>query len=81
LTKSKLFYTFDYGNCERVMKWSELKKKLKNAGYVFLRDAKGSHEIWHHPDKEGSEIVIANHASKEVGTGLANKILKQAELK
>lgn len=63
------------------MKWSELKKKLKNAGFEFLRDAKGSHEIWHHPDKENSEIVIANHASKEVGTGLANKILKQAGLK
>lgn len=63
------------------MKWSELKKKLKNSGYVFLRDAKGSHEIWHNPKKEGSEIVIANHASKEVGTGLANKIMKQAGLK
>jgi len=63
------------------MKWSELKKKLKKAGFVFLRDAKGSHEIWHHPQRKGSEIVIANHQSQEVGTGLAQKILKQAGLK
>ncbi|MDQ7949535.1 MAG: type II toxin-antitoxin system HicA family toxin [Pedobacter sp.] len=63
------------------MKWSELKRKLKKGGYVFLRDAKGSHEYWHHPEKKGSEIVIASHDAKEVGTGLANKILKQAGLK
>jgi len=63
------------------MKWSELIKKLKRAGYVYLRDAKGSHEYWHHPDKKGSEIVISKHSSKEVGTGLANKILKQAGIK
>lgn len=63
------------------MKWSELTKKLTKAGWVLLRDAKGSHEIWHHPGKEGSEIVIANHKGKEVGTGLANKILKKAGLK
>jgi len=63
------------------MKWSELKRKLKNVGYEFLRDAKGSHEVWHHPEKPNSEIIIANHPSKEIGTGLANKILKQAGLK
>lgn len=63
------------------MKWNELLKKLKKAGYVYLRDAKGSHEYWHHPEKPGSEIVIANHGAKEIGTGLANKIIKQAGLK
>lgn len=56
-------------------------KKIKKSGWVYLRDAKGSHEVWHHPDKKNSEIVIAKHPSKEVGTGLANKILKQAGLK
>ena len=63
------------------MKWSELKRKLKSAGYVFLRNAKGNHEIWHHPEQEDGEIVIANHASKEVGNGLASKILKRVGLK
>ncbi len=69
------------GTNSKAMKWSELKRKLKSAGYEFLRDAKGSHEVWHHPEKPGSEIVIANHPSKEIGTGLAQKILKQAGLK
>lgn len=63
------------------MKWSELKQKLKKAGYEFKRDAKGSHEVWHHPQKPGSEMIIASHNAKEVGTGLANKLLKQAGLK
>lgn len=66
---------------EGIMNWNELLKKLKKAGYVYLRDAKGSHEYWHHPEKTGSEIVIAKHPSKEIGTGLVNKILKQAGLK
>lgn len=63
------------------MKWNELIRKLKKAGYVYLRDAKGSHEYWHHPDKQDSEEVISNHGAKEVGTGLASKILKRAGLK
>lgn len=63
------------------MKWSELKRKLRKEGFVFLREAKGSHEVWHHPDRPNSEMVLTSHDSKEVGTGLANKLLKQAGLK
>lgn len=63
------------------MKWNELTRKLSKNGWEFLRDAKGSHEYWHHPKKPGVLLIIAKHPSKEVGTGLANKILKQAGLK
>ncbi|WP_029277800.1 type II toxin-antitoxin system HicA family toxin [Pedobacter borealis] len=63
------------------MKWSELKRKLKNEGFVFLREAKGSHEVWHHPDRPNSEMILTSHNSKEVGTGLAQKLLKKAGLK
>ena len=63
------------------MKWNELIKKLKKAGYVYLRAAKGSHEIWHHPDKPGSEIVIANHGAKEIARGLQASLLKHTGLK
>jgi len=63
------------------MKWNELIKKLKKAGWIYFKNGKGSHEYWHHPDIEGSVIVIAKHPSKEIGTGLANKILKQAGIK
>lgn len=64
-----------------IMKWSELKRKLKREGFVFLRQAKGSHEVWHHPDRQNSELILCNHPSQEVGTGLANKLLKQAQVK
>ncbi|RQO79130.1 hypothetical protein DBR40_05265 [Pedobacter sp. KBW01] len=63
------------------MKWSELKRKLKKEGFEFLREAKGSHEVWHHPQRPNSEMILTSHNSKEVGTGLANKLLKQAGLK
>jgi predicted RNA binding protein YcfA (HicA-like mRNA interferase family) len=78
---SKQLFTFDYIKTEREMKWNELLKKLKKAGYVYLRDAKGSHEYWHHPEKPGSEIVIAKHGSKEIARGLQESLLKQAGLK
>lgn len=62
------------------MKSSELLKRLRRGGFKFLRQAKGSHEIWHHP-QTGVEIVVPNHGAKEVGKGLAEKILKDAGLK
>lgn len=63
------------------MKWNELKKQLSRNGWQPLREAKGSHQVWHHPEKPGITLIVANHGSKEVGTGLANKILKDAGLK
>ncbi len=62
------------------MKSSELLKKLHKAGFRFLRQGKGSHEIWQHPET-GIELVVTNHGSREVGKGLGEKILKQAGIK
>ena len=62
------------------MKWFELKKKLKLAGFSYYRSGKGSHVIWRN-DSTGGTIVVCNHDSQEVGTGLANKLLKKAGLK
>jgi predicted RNA binding protein YcfA (HicA-like mRNA interferase family) len=31
-------------------KYKEVVRKLRNAGFVFDRNAKGSHEIWWNPD-------------------------------
>lgn len=61
------------------MKWHELKKKLKKAGFSYYRTGKGSHEIWTNQDNK--HITVCNHDAKEVGTGLANKLLKEAGLK
>lgn len=62
------------------MKWSELKKKLREAGFELLRQGRGSHEIWHNP-KSNIKITISAHDSKEIGTGLANDLMKKARLK
>ncbi|KQM68211.1 hypothetical protein ASE74_24145 [Pedobacter sp. Leaf216] len=62
------------------MKWNELIKKLKKAGWHKLRDAKGSHEIWQNAEGD-KHVVIAFHGAKEIGPGLASSILKQAGLK
>jgi predicted RNA binding protein YcfA (HicA-like mRNA interferase family) len=60
--------------------WGELVRKLKHAGYVESKSGKGSHRQFIHP-KTGQMITVAVHTKKEVGTGLANRILKDAGLK
>jgi predicted RNA binding protein YcfA (HicA-like mRNA interferase family) len=59
--------------------WGELIRRLKAAGFVEARAGKGSHRQLVHP-KTGQVITIAVHTKKEVGTGLAAKILKEAGL-
>ncbi len=61
------------------MKSSELVRKFERAGWIEIRQT-GSHKIFKNP-KTGETIPVPYHGSKEVGTGLANKILKKAGLK
>ena len=35
-------------------------QKLRRAGFVFDRQAKGSHEIWYHPGTR-RRVVVPNH--------------------
>lgn len=62
------------------MTWAELIRKLKEHGFEELRTGKGSHQQFWHP-KSGKIVTIAVHTKKEVGTGLANRILKDAGIK
>ena len=57
------------------MKWSEILKIAKAHGFVFERHG-GKHDIYRNP-QTGQEIQIERHGSHEVGTGLANKLIKQ----
>jgi predicted RNA binding protein YcfA (HicA-like mRNA interferase family) len=57
--------------------WGELIRRLKAAGFVEVRSGKGRHRQLVHP-KTGQIITIAVHTKKDVGTGLAAKILKEA---
>lgn len=53
-------------------------KQLEKAGWV-LRGIKSSHHIYTHPQKSGH--ITVPHPKKDLGTGLAHKLLKQAGLK
>jgi len=53
---------------------------LKAAGFVQQRTGKGSHQQFIHSETK-KVITISVHTKKEVGTGLAQKILKDAGLK
>jgi predicted RNA binding protein YcfA (HicA-like mRNA interferase family) len=61
------------------MKSSELVRKFQQAGCIEIRQT-GSHKIFKDP-KTGQIMPVPFHGAKEVGTGLANKILKKAGLK
>ena len=61
------------------MKSSELVRKFERAGWIEIRQT-GSHKIFRNP-KTNETIPVPYNGSKEVGTGLANKILKKAGLK
>ena len=61
------------------MTWGELIRRLKGAGFVEQRRGKGSHRQFVHPES-GRVITVAIHTKKEVGTGLARRILKEAGL-
>lgn len=61
------------------MTWGELIRRLKAAGFVEQRSGKGSHRQFVHPTR--GPITIAVHTKKEVPTGLAHRILKDAGLK
>ena len=61
------------------MKVSEILKKLKKGGCRFVEHG-GEHDFWYSPITD-KEIQIPRHLAKELPTGTANKILKDAGLK
>ncbi|MDE5884878.1 MAG: type II toxin-antitoxin system HicA family toxin [Oscillospiraceae bacterium] len=61
------------------MKTSELKRILKKGGCYKIREG-GNHEVWYSP-KTGKQFTVDRHDSKEIATGTANRILKDAGLK
>ena len=54
-------------------------RKLKNVGFVFDRQAKGSHEIWYNPITK-RRTVIPNHPGVDIPKGTLFAIVKEAGL-
>lgn len=54
-------------------KYRDVIKFLKSQGWVFLRDGKGSHEIWGDPNT-GAKISIPAH--REVSAGIVRLVMQ-----
>lgn len=61
------------------MKTSELTKLMKKGGCYFL-EHRGEHDLWYSP-LTGKEILVPRHPGKEIPTGTASRIKKDAGLK
>lgn len=57
----------------------EVIRKLRKAGFIFDRYAKGSHEIWLNPLTR-RYTVVPNHPGKDVPRGTLRAIIKEAGL-
>lgn len=60
------------------MKYSELTRRLTRLGIRRLAQGK-RHEIWGRPDRQLT-TYIPRHPSREVPTGMLDRILKDLEL-
>ena len=60
-----------------VLKPSDVIRKLRKAGFVFDRHAKGSHEIWYNPGSR-KRTVVPNHPGKDIPKGTLRAIIQQA---
>ena len=58
----------------------EVIRKLKRAGFIFDRHAKGSHEIWFNPETR-RWVTIPNHPGIEIAKGTLAAIIKESGLK
>ena len=54
-------------------------RKLKKAGFIFDRQAKGSHEIWYNPNTH-RRVVLPNHPGKDVQQRTLRNIINQSGL-
>ncbi len=54
-------------------------RKLRKAGFVFDRQAKGSHEIWYNPITK-RRTTIPNHPGVDIQKGTLKAIIKEAGL-
>lgn len=58
------------------MKYGELVRKLRRLGCYPTRFGAGSHEVWRNP-ATGQQTPVPYHSTKDIGTGLLVRILRQ----
>ena len=57
----------------------DVAKKLRKAGFVFDRQAKGSHEIWYNPVTK-KRTTVPNHPGADLPKGTLRAIIDQTGL-
>jgi predicted RNA binding protein YcfA (HicA-like mRNA interferase family) len=57
----------------------EVVRALKAAGFVFDRQAKGSHEIWFNPQSR-RRVTVPNHPGHPVARGTLMAIIRESGL-
>ncbi len=58
--------------------YRDVVKRLRHAGFVFDRQAKGSHEIWYNPTSD-RHVTVPNHPG-DVPLGTLRAIVRGAGL-
>jgi predicted RNA binding protein YcfA (HicA-like mRNA interferase family) len=61
-----------------VVKPRELIRALERMGFRFVRQSKGSHQQFEHPD--GRRTTVPVHKGRDIGPGLLRKILRDIEV-
>jgi predicted RNA binding protein YcfA (HicA-like mRNA interferase family) len=59
-------------------KYKDVARKLRVLGFVFDRQARGSHEIWRHSDS-GRKATLVRHA-RPIAEGTLRAILREAQI-
>ena len=61
------------------MKYRDVVKLIEKDGWFLVR-TKGSHRVYHHPEKTGNVIVSVHNEGRDIASGTLKAILKQAGL-
>ena len=59
------------------LKYRDVIKKARRAGFVFRRNIGGTHEIWWNEQKKRTCVIPHHH---EIAPGTLRKILEQMDL-
>ncbi|EFK06819.1 toxin-antitoxin system, toxin component, HicA family [delta proteobacterium NaphS2] len=59
------------------MKPVQVIRKLKKGGFVFDRQAKGSHEIWYNPVTR-KRVIVPNHPGKDIPQKTLRSMITQS---
>ena len=57
----------------------EVIRVLRSAGFVFDRQAKGSHEIWCNPETR-RRVTVPNHPGRPIARGTLMAIIRESGL-